>query len=402
MDVSASGSQTFSDADQYLLDHADRFLADGLAIKRWYDEMDSTDGFADRFDLVHTLRRDERSRGFFGLVQLEGRAMPVMGVLDEVFYDRPKTSATHQKEAALEMRDQVREFVLHYLMRVCGFRLPQEYIEPEQINRKGMGFTLSFYKRKDTGEIGKFPEEGASSIIDLREIGTNYDWIIVKLKVYDFTVSMKPFGPESIGMDMPMKEEGYLILTPEFIANEDDPSPGVLGTYGFGYAFMKNPTRGMFAYGPGEFEAAFQYIYFDVLEDGRTKVRMAFVSDQPESIMNLTIDPVDLGFSMADMLSFGMTSRVLGSVKDSLHGISTKTPNLDPTLPSISLLNRVTNGQAEKKLDISRDQLFKGFLVKHSMQHYATILGSLRTWRQVPDWLDSNSIPDWVVKGESS
>ncbi len=118
--------------------------------------------------------------------------------------------------------------------------------------------------------------------------------------------------------------------------------------------------------------------------------------------MNLTIDPVDLSFSMADMMSFGMTSRLFGSVKNSLDGISTKTPNLDPTLPTISLLNRVTNGMAEKRLDISREQLFKGFLVKHSMQHYATILGSLRTWRQVPDWLDAEAIPDWVVDGVSS
>jgi hypothetical protein len=97
-----------------------------------------------------------------------------------------------------------------------------------------------------------------------------------------------------------------------------------------------------------------------------------------------------------------MTSRLFGSVKNSLDGISTKTPNLDPTLPTISLLNRVTNGMAEKRLDISREQLFKGFLVKHSMQHYATILGSLRTWRQVPDWLDAEAIPDWVVDGVSS
>ncbi len=402
MNTAASESQTFTEEDQYLLDHADRFLADGLAIKRWYDQMEATNGFADRFDLVHTFRREERSQGFFGNVQLEGRSMPVMGVLDEVFYDRPKAPADQRETAALWMRDQIREFVLHYLMRVCGFRLPQENAEDEQISRKGMGFTQSFYKRKDTGEIGVFPEIGASSIIDLREIGTTYEWIIVKLQVYDFTVAMKPFGPDFIGMEMPMKEEGYLVLTSEFIANEDDPAPGVLGTYGFGYAFMKNPTRGMFAYGPGEFDAAFQFIHFDVLEDGKTKVRMAFVSDQPENIMNLTIDPVDLSFSMADMMSFGMTSRLFGSVKNSLDGISTKTPNLDPTLPTISLLNRVTNGMAEKRLDISREQLFKGFLVKHSMQHYATILGSLRTWRQVPDWLDAEAIPDWVVDGVSS
>lgn len=402
MDNTASDSKAYTESERFILDNAGRFLADGTAMKQWYDNMESTNGFAERFDLVHTFRREERSRGFFGNVPLEGRTMPVMGVLDEVFFDRPKAPPDLRETAALWMRDQIREFVLHYLMRVSGFRLPQDYTDPELIYRKGMGFTQSFYKRKDTGEIGKFPEIGASSIIDLREIGTTYDWIIVKLRVHDFSVSMKPFGPDSLGMEMPMKEEGYLILTPDFMANEDNPAPGVLGTYGFGYAFIKNPTRGMFAYGPGEFEAAFQFIHFDVLEDGKTLVRMAFVSDQPEKIMNLSVDPVDLSFSMADMVSFGMTSRLLAPVKDSLNGISGKTPNLDPTLSSISLLNRVTNGQAEKKLAISRDELFKGFLVKHSMQHYATILGAVKTWRQVPDWLDADAIPDWVVNGVSS
>jgi hypothetical protein len=116
--------------------------------------------------------------------------------------------------------------------------------------------------------------------------------------------------------------------------------------------------------------------------------------------MNLNV--VDLSLSLADLMSFGMASRFFAPLKSSLRGLTPKTGGLDPTLPSISLLNQLTNGMAAKELAISREQLFRGFLVKHSLQHYQTLLGSLRTWRQIPDWLDAASLPDWVVQGQSS
>ena len=76
--------------------------------------------------------------------------------------------------------------------------------------------------------------------------------------------------------------------------------------------------------------------------------------------------------------------------------------DIDPVLASIALLNLLTNGQAAKRMNISREELNKGFLVRHSMQHYQTILGTLRTWRQIPDWLAIDALPAWVRNGASS
>jgi hypothetical protein len=53
-------------------------------------------------------------------------------------------------------------------------------------------------------------------------------------------------------------------------------------------------------------------------------------------------------------------------------------------------------------LCISRDDLEKEFLAQHFMQNYDLIVGSLQTWRQIPDWLDSAGLPEWVVKGVSA
>ena len=97
-----------------------------------------------------------------------------------------------------------------------------------------------------------------------------------------------------------------------------------------------------------------------------------------------------------------MASRFLKPVKASLEGLPLKGGNMDPTLAAIGLLNTLTDGQAAKKLDLSSDQLYKGFLVQHSRQHYQTIMGSHMTWRQIPDWLDSAALPHWVVSGTSA
>ena len=61
-----------------------------------------------------------------------------------------------------------------------------------------------------------------------------------------------------------------------------------------------------------------------------------------------------------------------------------------------------TANQAAQQLCISKEQLEKDFLAQHFIQHYTTIVGSLLTWRQIRDWLDSAALPEWVVTGRSS
>ncbi len=237
---------------------------------------------------------------------------------------------------------------------------------------------------------------------DLREIGSIYDWMILRLQIYQFNVSVRPMGSTSPRLQVPLKEESFLIVAPEFIRNEDTPEPGVLGEYGFGYAFIRNPRRGPFAYGPGEFEAAFQTINFRVLESGETRVRMIFASDQPQRVLNLNLDPVEWSFAMADFMSLGQASRILAPFKNVLEQMPFRDFNIDPTVSTLNLMNTMTAGQAAQRFSLSKEELYRGFLRRHSMQHYQTVLASLRTFRQISDWLDADSLPLWVVLGESS
>src|SRR5262249_16331752 len=156
------------------------------------------------------------------------------------------------------------------------------------------------------------------------------------------------------------------------------------------------------AYGPGEFDAAIELINFYVLENGEVRVRMAFVSNRPDRIANVSFDPINWGFRVADLFSLGMTSLLLAPVKSGFAGSPARLGSFDPVYTYVSLINALTGDQAAKQWCISREQLEKDFLVRHFMQHYQTIVGSLLTWRQIPDWLDSEALPEWVIKGTSS
>src|SRR5262249_50031690 len=342
-----AGVAALTHEDWLIINRVESFLADGVALKKWWQQADATNSYAQRFPLNRAFNRPEEAYGFFDQVQLEHGPLPVMGNVQDMFYDQPRTPTSLGKEAAEWMRDQIREFVLHYWMRISAFRQPEAYVptgrprpprylqrlswcpEPEVL-REGFGFSQHYYKLRDTGQIGKFPREDEFAIVDLREIGSKYEWIVVKVHIYDFKFSFKPLGPQGLELVVPLTEESYLVLSREFILNEDNPSPALLGEYGLGYAFIKDPTTGLIAYGPGQFRAAIETFRFQVLESGKIFVRMVFVADRPERIGNVRLDPVDWSFGLADLFSFGLTSRLLRPVKDVLEQLPTSLGGFDP------------------------------------------------------------------------
>jgi len=128
---------------------------------------------------------------------------------------------------------------------------------------------------------------------------------------------------------------------------------------------------------------------------------MAFVSNRPDRIANVAIDPIEWGFRFADLFSLGMTSRLFGPFRDALGRLPLRGA-FDPVYTLVDLANALSGEQAAQRWCISREQLEKDFLVRHFMQHYQAIVGSLLTWRQIPDWLDEARLPEWVVRGISS
>lgn len=408
-----------SEDERLVLAGVDRYLSDGLALKRWWDQTYASDAFAEKFELERVFNRPDTSFGFFDCLRLARGPLAVMGNYQKMLYDRPRTPTSLKEEAARWMQDQVREFVLRYFMRVSDFRQPEVYVAPggaapprylealswcprEDVRRQGFGFRQLYYKRRGTGEVGRFSEAEETAIVDLREIGTTYEWVVVRVRIFDFKFTFQPFGPGGLEVAVPLEEASYLVLTRDFITNEDAPAPGIRGRYGLGYAFIKEPERGVVAYGPGQFDAAIELITFTVLESGETAVEMVFVVNRPERIASVELDPFGWGFRLADLFSFGLATRLLEPVRGALRGLPTSVGSFDPVYGYVSLANALTGDEAGRRLCITREQLEKDFLAQHFMQHYTALSGSLVTWRQVPDWLDEARLPEWIVAGRSS
>src|SRR5258708_27746791 len=128
-----------------------------------------------------------------------------MGTVEEMLYDQPKHSNRER------LRDEFREFVLHYFLRVTDFREPKASVNPGRSNlpewlrdlgwcpdsefvNTGFGYSQYFYKKRGSGEVGKFPEEQRFAIVDLRQLTKEYEWIVVKVRIFDFDLKLTPFG----------------------------------------------------------------------------------------------------------------------------------------------------------------------------------------------------------------
>lgn len=403
-----------------LLERVNSALASAVELKRWWERVDDGEVEVERFDLISTFNRPDHSFDFFGGVPQARGELPVMGSYQEMFYDHPKARPARRRMAATWTQEQIREFALHYLMRVSDFRQPEARVESghkapplvlrpfswcprENVQRGGFGFRQLYYKRCASGEIGRFPEAEQFAIVDQREIGEQYEWIVLRVRIFDFSLDFRPLGSAGPNLRVPLDEQSYLVVSREFLADETRPGPGVLGRYGIGYAFVRDPAgTDLLAYGPGQLEPAFQQIHFEVLESGDVRAKLVFVVNRPDKILNINIDPLDWGFRLADLMSLGQASRVFAPFKEVFDRLPRPDGSIDPIFGYVSLANLLSGGLASRELCISREQLEKDFLVQHYMQHYEMVVGSLLTWRQIPDWLDGAALPRWVVTGLSA
>jgi hypothetical protein len=273
----------------------------------------------------------------------------------------------------------------------------------------GFGFWQLFNKKTGSNSIDPFPTYDQFAIVDQRDLGRLFEWLLLRVRIFDFAFRTRPFGERGPELVFGLNEASYLVDHKEFIRHRDRPSKGighfpVLADYGIGYAFVKSPTQSIFAYGPGEFDAAIETINFRIYETGYISVRMIFVANRPTNTVNLVVDPVDWSFRIADLFSLGLASRVFGPVRDAFGRLPLRF-TIDPVTLYVNGANLVSNGAAAQTLCISMETLEKLFLLQHFRQHYQTVLGSLVTWRMVPDWFDTDNLQKnfpWIISGLSS
>ena len=400
--------------EKAILDDAERALADGLRLKRWWEQKEARQSYARSFHVMSSFPQRDRASGFFDEAEISSGKLAVMGLVQEMLFDRPRAGAPEYH------RDQIREFVLHYLMRVGDYRPPEQRSQfglgavtrallsamsmarPEDHTHRGFGYTQLFYKKRGTGEIGRFAPSEQAAIIDLRELGRTYEWILGRARPFEYELEVQPLGPAGPRLVIPLPDSPYIAVSGDLVTAQDDPEPGVLGRYGFAYALLNDPTpRGAQVYGPAQYRACFQMIQFEVDSTGESRVRMAFTGDRPRRIFDVPLDPVDVTLRLSDLVSMGLASKVVAPVR----GILDRLPKLggfDPLLTYIAAANAVTMGLASSELHISKEQLERDILAKHFQLYYQLILGCFLAYRQVPDWLDADRLPEWAKTGVTS
>jgi len=408
-----ANSLPLDDHDLLILRNVDQSLANAIEARRWWKEKETSQSFAHQFNLIRSFNRPNRGIGFFDSATINGQQMELMGVMQEMFYDRADSGAAGMVTA---IRDEFREFITQYFMRISDFRSPEAAVERSgrniandflswctrsTPNWQGFGYSQFYYKLKDSGRTGKFAEDMRYAIVDIRELGKTFEWIVMKVRIFDFNLAFRPFGPEFPSINVPLQEDTYVILHEDFIVNRDRAEEKYFGEFGFGYGLLQidQTSDSLLAYGPGKFRAGFQTIHFQMLPDGQSSVRLVFVVNRPERILNVPLNPLRWSFGLADLVSLGAASRVLGPLKLVFENFTPTFGTFDPLLTFVDLANAFTGGEAARQYCISKEQLETEMLLQHFMQHYQMVIGSLLTWRQIPDWLDRTNLPDWILHG---
>jgi hypothetical protein len=391
-------------SERSLLDRIPTSLAAGLDLLGWWRNMDESGSFRERFPLIRNFNRPTSGFGFFDTATVGGRDIPIMGATQDMLFDRTDSTDPAAVENA---RQQFKEFVLRYMLRSSSYLQPRAWsTTPGQLysnavpfspcargdeNRAGFGYSQLYFKLRDDFRIGKFSERQSPTITDLREVQSYYDWLLLSVRIFSFNLSYAPGGSALPSVNVPLHEDSRVILAPQFLTVDETECNGRIAEYGFGYALLNEVSESSaLSYGPGRFQAGFQLIQFRLLNDGQTFVRTVFVANRPDRIVN------------PGALLSGLIQPAAQNDRYSPTAVRTPATLVlpDPVIGGIWAANLITNGEAGDSWCISVSNLLKGMLVEHFQQHYQMITGALLTWRQVLDWRDGSTIPEWIKLGK--
>jgi hypothetical protein len=419
-----------TEAEQYVLDHVPQAYKDGLELKAWYERKAATGSFDDKFDLVRETNIPAHDYGYLDTARIGGKDVKVFGDVQEQFFDQPKELAAGGKVPA-GWSEQLREFVLKYFLHVSS----AHQIEPvpqrtgaashpplaflsaclkDRHDRGGIGFYQLAYKKKDGGKVGWFSEAEQFDFVDLTELGTKYDWVLAKARLYQFSLTIYPVGPLFPFTFADPYEHVYVLFMPEFVVDEPrvggkrtvvDPETGdehkVLAEYGFGFSLVQNlSSYAPVTIGPQIFDLGMQYFRFRLLEDGRISSKMVFCANQLTYLFRLNANPLVWPLRAAEALSLKLAPGLTKPLQGLIDALPLSDVWIDVVFDAVRALDVLTLGEAAKRYCISVEQIQKDVLIKHDMVFYGMIADTLRIWRQVRDWTDAAAIPAWVRFGE--
>lgn len=380
------GSQPLLPADWALLNNVETAITQGHDMLKWWTENCNSRVKKHRHPVARQIHSPDDNYGFLMNADLRLGSLPVAGVIQDQLFSFPK--ARHGKARDLnEQRRQLRAFTMNHLLhcassaapRACGLNGPSQ----SRVEKDGQGGTPSpldgwqyrqiYYRLKNNGCIGKFSETDGRNPISLDEVGKKYAWVVFKCIMHKMEI---PFGLAGTNsgprLTISMTQPVFGVMTPEFLMNEDDPEPGVIGRYGYGNSVVPDPNnKSLMAAGPGSLSNAIETLHFRLLDTGEIRARSQFIMPQPDRMLKLNLG--------------------------GRNGLP-----LDPVFMALNAANILTLGLARDEFSLSRNRLTKTFMEGHFSDVRATLnlLGS--HFGMVADWTDTANLPDWARTGYES
>ncbi len=410
--MAADGHQTALTVEQ-----TEAALAEARDLKAWWGRVEAGTAAVERFELFSAFPGGKPTWGFFGEAPVCGQTVPVMGDVGDYFFDRLRVPESSQRECAEWMTRQVEEFALRYWLRTQAWALPQPYPELDQLHPppflksfslaplpdpelSGMANAQRYYKSRGSGRIGQFSASESKVIIDLRDLETTYEWITIDRSLLSFDLAFTIGGDNSLSVAVPMRTVMHLVLSADLTLNQRNPEPGTLGVFGIGVGLMKDPNAGPVALGPDKVQPGLELHSLRVLDSGEVRLRTVTIMARPHKLLDLSLDPIEWSLDAAERLTMGAAVQYTKPLRRVLGRIPAMGFRFDPVFGPARLLTRLLGKGVSGELGVAGEQFEKYILSKHAIELRQGLLGTRQTWLQVPDWLDSSSVPEWAKRGE--
>ncbi len=413
---------TLTSEDAAILPHVPRADRLGRELKEWYQEKAERDAFTNEFSLLEFFGASgDEDIGYIESAELPSGRFDVMGERQDLLFDTTRSASTEPPaDGDVEnVNEQMREFALRYFMRVTAPRAA--VAEPVKSNpapflgwldqaprmadeRENIGFFQLYGQRADSGKIEVFSKADQPTVVDMRELGKTYDWVLAKARLFDFQL-MFDVLPPLLGFRFPFtfldhQDFLYALLTPDFVCDRQQPREGVAGEYGMGFALVAPPPgQSPLTFGPEVFTLGMNYFRFIVHDSGEIRTTVTFACNQLAGIFPLPVSPVNWGLLGFDLLTNGHAEDLLGPLTREANRLPLAKARFDPVLGSIKALNRLTGNMFGRDYSISTEAVFKFILRKHGTVFNHQMAESARVWRSFPDWLAADSLPEYIRRG---
>lgn len=231
-----------------------------------------------------------RAWGFFGDVRISGKTLPAVGLRQEIQFSSVVPPNPEEK---------LRDFVFREFM-------PRSHWKYDDGHPGGFTIHPMLY-RTVNGEYGQTPPTANQGCIDWRELGAEYDWQLVTIKLYDFVINIGPFLKR-------LDEAVAVVLHRDFMHVRENPAPGCKLEIAIGYPFIAfAPIPNIFGFGPGKFDWAVKLFSFRLTDKNEIVMTMEFVAGRrPSKVLDFgkfIPDPVYGGAELLYLMTLGLWNK---------------------------------------------------------------------------------------------